>query len=114
MLSAKKLAERLDICVVLLCQLRKVPPKVLKGAKPQLDDIWGDSSIRNTPHVVLWVVREFFTHNMDVAFERKANVYVLKSRNDRTGKVPLEFDPERVRFLEAPSTEEDSVEESAR
>jgi len=113
-LNAKKLAERLDICVVLLCQLRKVSPKVQEGAKPHLDDIWGDSSVRNTPHLILWLSREFFTHKMDLAYERKANVYVLKSRNDRTGIVPLEFDPKRVHFLDAPPTEADSVEEHAR
>ena len=113
-LAAKKLAERLDMCVVLLCQLRKVPPKILSGAQPHLDDIWGDSSIRNTPHLILWVSREFFTHNMDATYERKAKVYVLKSRNDRTGIVDLEFDPERVRFLDAPPTEEDSTVERRR
>jgi replicative DNA helicase len=113
-LNTKKLTERLDLCVVLLCQLRKISPKVLAGAQPHLDDIWGDSSIRNTPHVILWLSREFFTHNMDVAFERKANVYVLKSRNDRTGLVPLEFDPERVRFMDAPPTEKDSIQETRR
>lgn len=110
-LKAKKLTERLDICVVLLCQLRKIPPKVQGGAQPRLDDIWGDSSIRNTPHVILWLSRDFFSHGMDRTFERKANLYVLKSRNDRTGIVPLEFDPERVRFSDAPPTEADSVEE---
>jgi hypothetical protein len=47
--SAKRLAERLDICVVLLFQLRKVSAKVTEGSTPQLDDIWGDSSVRNTP-----------------------------------------------------------------
>ena len=113
-LNAKKLTERLDVCVVLLAQLRKISTKVLSGAQPHLDDIWGDSSIRNTPHVILWLSREFFTHNMDVAYERKANVYVLKSRNDRTGIVPLEFDPERVRFLDAPPTVKDSIQESRR
>jgi replicative DNA helicase len=110
-LGAKKLAERLDICVVLLCQLRKVSPKVKSGAQPHLDDIWGDSSIRNTPHLILWLSREFFTHNMDVAYERRANVYVLKSRNDRTGIVQLEFDPERVRFTDVPPTDEESLQE---
>jgi replicative DNA helicase len=113
-LNAKKLTERLDVCVVVLAQLRKISTKVLSGAHPHLDDIWGDSSIRNTPHVILWLSREFFTHNMDAAFERKANVYVLKSRNDRTGIVPLEFDPERVRFTDAPPTDKDSIQESRR
>ena len=111
-LGAKKLAERLDVCVVLLCQLRKVSPKVLSGAQPHLDDIWGDSSIRNTPHVILWLSREFFTHKMDVAYECKANVCVLKNRNGRTPVVPLHFDPERVRFLDAQPYEEESAVES--
>jgi replicative DNA helicase len=110
-LAAKRLAERLDVCVVLLSQLRKVPPKIQSGAQPHLDDIWGDSSVRNTPHVILWVAREFFSKGMDIAYERKANVYVIKSRNDRTGVVPLEFDPERVRFVDAPPTEANSTEE---
>jgi replicative DNA helicase len=106
MLSAKRLAERLDICVVLLCQLRKVSAKVAEGSTPRLDDIWGDSSVRNTPHLILWLVREYFRHNMDIDYERKACVYVLKARNGRTGTVPLEFDPDRVRFLDAPEIEE--------
>ncbi|HKD62436.1 MAG TPA: DnaB-like helicase C-terminal domain-containing protein [Candidatus Acidoferrales bacterium] len=99
MLAAKRLAERLDVCVVLLCQLRKVSASIAKGAHPRLDDIWGDSSVRNTPHLILWLVRRFFQRNMDIAFERKACVYVLKARNGRTGIVNLDFDPERVRFL---------------
>jgi replicative DNA helicase len=113
-LAAKRLAERLDVCVVLLSQLRKVPPKVQSGAQPHLDDIWGDSSVRNTPHVILWVTREFFSKGMNIAFERKANVSVIKSRNDRTGVVELEFDPERVRFVDAPPTESTSTEDRSR
>lgn len=105
-LAAKNLAARLDVCVVLLCQLRKIPTKIAAGVHPHADDIWGDSSVRNTPHMILWVTREFFAHRMDLDYERKANVYVLKNRNDRTGIVQLDFDPERVRFLDAPSSEE--------
>ncbi|HZP33039.1 MAG TPA: DnaB-like helicase C-terminal domain-containing protein [Candidatus Acidoferrales bacterium] len=111
---AKKLAERLNICFVLISQLRKgkLSSAVQKGAHPHLDDIWGDSSIRNTPHLILWLSRDFFTHNMDLAYERQAHVYVLKNRNGRTGVVTLEFDPERVRFFDAPPTEADSVAET--
>jgi replicative DNA helicase len=110
-LACKRLAERLDVCVVLLSQLRKIPPKIAAGAPPSLDDIWGDSSVRNTPHVILWVTRQFFSKGMDPAYERKATVSVVKSRNDRTGIVELEFDPERVRFLNAPPTEKTSTED---
>jgi replicative DNA helicase len=106
MLAAKRLVERLDVCVLLLCQLRKVSGKVTDGATPRLDDIWGDSSVRNTPHVILWLVREFFRHHMDRDYERKATLYILKSRNGPTGFVEMEFDPDRVRFLDAPEFEE--------
>jgi replicative DNA helicase len=99
------MAERLDVCFVLLSQLRKVSANVARGAHPRLDDIWGDSSVRNTPHLILWLVREFFQQEMDIEFERKAKVYVLKARNGRTGVVNLDFDPERVRFLDAPELE---------
>ena len=81
---------------------------MLKGAQPHLDDIWGDSSVRNTPHAILWLSREFFTSGQDPTFERKAKVYVLKNRSGRTGIVDLEFDPQRLRFLDAPLTETDS------
>jgi replicative DNA helicase len=104
---AKRLAEWVDICSLLLSQLRKLSPAVQKGAQPHLDDIWGDSAVRNTPHTILWVSRDFFTKGMDKKHERAARVYVLKSRNGRTGVVPLEFDPERLRFLDQPPSEKD-------
>ena len=109
--AAKKIAERLDVCFVLLSHFENSPPTCSKGTPPHLDDIWGDISVRNTPHVILWVSRDFFTHNMDKDYERKARVYVLKNRNGRTGAVELEFDPERVRFTDPPPTERDSVRE---
>lgn len=110
-IRAKRLARQLDITFLLLCQLRKLSPAVLKGAAPNLDDIWGDSSMRNTPQIILWASRDFFTRKMDKAYERKARVYVLKGRNNRTGIVPLEFDPDYVRFLDQPPTEENSTPE---
>ncbi len=110
--KAKQVAERLDICFLFLSQLRKVSPSVQKGNRPHLDDIWGDSSVRNTPQVILWVSREFFAGGMKEEDERKATIYVLKNRNGRVGMVNLEFDPLRLRFLDAPPTEADSMPES--
>jgi replicative DNA helicase len=100
--AAKNLAERLDVCVVLLAQLRKIPKRVQDGARPHLDDLWGDSSIRNTPHWILWLEREYFTYGLDKKYERLAKIYVLKARNGRTGQVSLAFDPDCVRFLDSP------------
>lgn len=110
--QTKKLAERLDIVFVILAQLRKLSPAVLKGAQPHLDDVWGDSAARNTPQVILWVSREFFIKGMDPAYERDAKVYVLKNRSGRTGVVNLAFDPEHVRFEDAPPGEADSIPEA--
>lgn len=108
MFQAKRLVDRLDICFILLSQLRKVTHNVAKGGKPTIDDIYGDSSIRNTPHVILWVVRHFFLHDLKPEFERKASVYIIKARNGRTCKVDLTFDQNRVRLLDPEPTEGDS------
>jgi replicative DNA helicase len=99
--AAKRLADRLDVCVVLLCQVRKVPPGMAKGTSPRLDDVWGDSSIRNTPHLILWLVRDYFQRDMDPRYERKAMVHILKNRNGRTGHIELDFDPDYLRFRDA-------------
>lgn len=105
-MKAAELAKRLDVAFILLAQPRKMPPGMRKGEKPTLDDIYGHSAMRNTPHVIMWVVRDFFVHGLDKKYERAARVYVLKSRNDRTGMVKLIFDPQRVRFLDAPTDSE--------
>lgn len=111
-IKSKELAKRLDIAFILLAQPRKTPPGIIKGRKwkPSLDDIYGHSAMRNAPDVVMWVVREFFIHGLDKKYERKATVHVLKARNDQTGHVAVEFDPQRVRFLDKKAeteTEED-------
>lgn len=105
-MKAAEFAKRLDVAFILLAQPRKMPPGMKKGEKPTLDDIYGHSAMRNTPHVIMWVVRDFFVHGLDKKYERAARAYVLKSRNDRTGMVKLAFDPQRVRFLDAPKDAE--------
>ena len=105
-MKAAEFARRLDVAFILLAQPRKASSGAKKNEKPTLDDIYGHSAMRNTPHVIMWVVREFFVHNMDKKYEKLARVYVLKSRNDSTGMAKLAFDPWRVRFLDAPKDAE--------
>lgn len=112
MFQAKKTADRLDICLIILSQLRKVSHNVAKGGKPTLDDIYGDSSIRNVPHTILWVVRQFFLHDLKPEFERKATVYIIKARNGRTCKVDLTFDQNRVRLINEEPSEKNSTKDS--
>jgi len=111
-LDAKHFAESEDICVIMLSQLRKVSHRVAQGGRPQLDDIYGDSSIRNTPDVIVWVVRQFFQHGFKKEFEDKATAFVIKARNGRVAKVDLKFDSDFVRLLDMPPSEKDSTPDS--
>lgn len=112
-LEAKRVCERLDICFILLSQLRKVPGRVAQGGKPTIDDIYGDSSIRNQPHTILWVIRQFFFHGFKAEFERKATVYVVKSRNGRVCRVDLTFDQNRVRLVNEEPSEKHSKKDTS-
>lgn len=102
-----KCAKRLDVCFVLLAQLRKMPPNLKNGGRPTLDDIYGAAAMRNDPDTVIWILRDFFLKNMDKKYEKKARACVVKARNGATGVVKLAFDPQRVRFTQAPSDDPD-------
>jgi replicative DNA helicase len=108
---AVRFGKRLDLAMIILCQIRKTPPGVKQGAKPTVDDIYGSSAMRNDPDVIIWILRDYFLKGMNKEYERKAKGHVVKSRNGKTGIVALEFDPKRVRFLNASSAEDAETEE---
>ena len=99
-------AGGLDLCFVLLCQPRKVSEEVARGQRaPRTEEIFGSSSVANTAHHILWIVRHFFQHlesENRKKFERAVTIYHLKARNGMAGVVKSEFDPEMVLFREAP------------
>jgi replicative DNA helicase len=104
------MAKRLDVAYLLLCQPRKVDADVAQGKRPpRIEDVFGSSAIGNTAHMVMWVVREYFQKGMKPEFERKGCIFVLKSRNDQTGIVRAEFNPQRIRWENRPPTVEESV-----
>jgi replicative DNA helicase len=96
-LRAKQMAQKAQCAFCLLCQLRKVAHRDGTRRRPLLDDLYGDSSIRNHPDVILWIVREMFDHHMDPRMSSEVTVWVLKARNGRTGRAELEMDED---FLE--------------
>jgi replicative DNA helicase len=99
MADALALAKRLNICFILLCQPHKLDDEVSRGKRPpRIEQIFGSASVANTAHHVLWIVRKFFQTGMDPVYERSAMVYVLKARNDKTGKVDIGFAPDTVLF----------------
>jgi replicative DNA helicase len=106
------LAKRLKICIMVLCQPRKVPDEVARGQRiPRLEDIFGSSAIANAAHQVLWVMRKYQQRDMQVKYEREAFLHHLKARNDKPTAIRMEFDPELVLFKQAPRRDKDSVEE---
>ncbi len=99
MADALALTKRLNICFILLCQPRKVDEDVARGRRPpRVEQIFGSSAVANTAHNILWIIRQYFTHGMDPVYEKSATAYVLKARNDKTGKIDFGFDPDRVLF----------------
>ena len=108
--QATEFANRLDLCFILLAQQRKMPAGVKSGGKPQLDDIFGSSAMRNHPHVIMWVVRDYFIKGMKKEHESEAHIYVMKARNDKTKAIKVFFDGKRVRFLD--KRENDAFEEA--
>ena len=108
-LGAKILAQRLDICFIIIAQLRKMPAGVKQGQRPTLDDIWGDSSMRNTPHLILFIIREFFRKDMNVKYENDVKIYVVKQRNGPTGVVEAWLDTNFLRLLDREPDEKEST-----
>jgi replicative DNA helicase len=99
MSNALAMAKRLNICFILLCQPRKVDEDVARGKRPpRVEQIFGSSAVANTAHNILWVMRKYFTSGMDPIYERSATSFILKARNDRTGKIDHGSDPDRVLF----------------
>jgi replicative DNA helicase len=101
MAEALALTKRLNICFIVLCQPRKVDEDVARGRRPpRVEQIFGSSAVANTAHNILWIMRHYFTHGMDITYEKSATSYILKARNDKTGKVDHGFDPDRVLFTD--------------
>lgn len=111
MAEALAIQKRLNVCFMLLCQPRKVDEDVARGRRPpRIEQIFGSSAAGNTAHVVWWIMREFFIHGMDTAYESKAKAFILKARNDFTGHVSFGFDKEKVLFVsDAPWDPESDV-----
>jgi replicative DNA helicase len=102
----KQLAKELDIPVVLLSQLSRMPERRGADHRPQLADLRESGAIEQDADLVLFVYREAVYD--PEADPRGAELMVSKNRNGETGSVDLVFFGETSRFLSraAPGTEE--------
>ncbi len=93
----KQLAKELEIPIILLSQLSRMPERRGSDHRPQLADLRESGAIEQDADVVLFVYRD--TVYNEEADKNAAELIVAKNRNGETGTVELVFFGETTRFL---------------
>ena len=97
--KAKSIGMEFHCVVILISQLRKS----LSGedvAKPSLQRLYGSGAkMKHASYIVL--ADRPYVRNM-VGDEKEARLFVLKSRDGRTGPISARFDIRKLRFSDAP------------
>jgi len=93
----KQLAKELDIPVVLLSQLSRMPERRGGDHRPQLADLRESGAIEQDADMVLFVYRDAIYN--EEADPRDAELIIAKNRNGETGTIELVFFGENTRFL---------------
>ncbi len=87
----KQLAKELDVPVVALSQLSRLPERRGKDHRPQLADLRESGNIEQDADVVMFVYREEVYEPDDPDVEGMAQLIIAKHRNGETGSVDLVF-----------------------
>jgi replicative DNA helicase len=93
----KQLAKELEIPVVLLSQLSRMPERRGGDHRPQLADLRESGAIEQDADIVLFVYRDRVYN--DEADERAAEIIVAKNRSGEIGTAELVFFGETSRFF---------------
>lgn len=93
--ALKALAMQLGIAVIMISQLRK-PLSGDDRKKPRLQSLYGTGAKTKHASIVIYVDREY-VRELD-GDETKAEIFVLKSRDGRVGRVECRFDIHRLQF----------------
>jgi replicative DNA helicase len=102
--ACKALAVHLSVPVVLVSQLRKL----LSGedrAKPSLDRLYGAGAKRKHASIVIFARREY-VESLDDEDLTDADLWVLKNRNGRMGRIPAHFELDTLTFRGAEEVDE--------
>lgn len=89
----------LDICIVLLSQLRRFDQERYKKGppRPRLDDLFGSSTTENDVDVAILIHRpSYYEQKVKIDLfenrtEEDAELIIAKSRNGTTGIIPVDF-----------------------
>jgi replicative DNA helicase len=95
--ATKQLAKELDIPVVLLSQLSRMPERRGSDHRPQLADLRESGAIEQDADLVAFVYRDEIYN--EEAVKGEAELIVAKHRNGETGTIRLVFLGETTTFL---------------
>lgn len=101
--AAKSMAMELACVVILVSQLRKS----LAGEdakRPTLQRLYGSGAKAKFASIVLFADREYVREL--VGDETRANIFVLKNRDGKVGRIPCRFDIRKLRFESVTDGEE--------
>ncbi len=87
----KQLAKELDVPVVALSQLSRLPERRGKDHRPQLADLRESGNIEQDADIVVFVYREEMYERDDPDVRGMAQLIIAKHRNGETGSVDLVF-----------------------
>ena len=104
--AAKGMAIELKCVVILVSQLRK-PLAGEDVKRPTLQRVYGTGAKVKFASIVLLADREYVRELQ--GDETSAQIFVLKNRDGRVGRIPCRFDIRNLHFEDAPPTEADSV-----
>jgi len=93
----KQLAKELEIPILLLSQLSRMPERRGGDHRPQLADLRESGAIEQDADLVMFVYRDRVYN--EEADERDSELIIAKNRNGETGTVELVFFGETTRFL---------------
>lgn len=102
--AAKSLGMELRCSVILISQLRK-PLSGEDAAKPTLQRIYGSGSKTKHASIVILADRQYVRELQ--GDETEAQIFILKNRDGRTGRIKAAFDIRKLRFEDA--TEEEKT-----
>ncbi len=96
--SLKALAKELNIPLVVVSQLSRMPELRTGDHRPKLADLRESGAIEQDADVVIFIYRDEFYHPDDPENKGKAEIDIAKQRNGPTGKIDLGFQAEFTKF----------------
>ncbi|MCX7995217.1 MAG: replicative DNA helicase [candidate division WOR-3 bacterium] len=96
--SLKALAKELDVPVVVVSQLSRMPEQRKEDHRPRLADLRESGALEQDADVVIFIYRHEYYFPDDLESRGKAEIDVAKQRNGPTGRIELGFQKEFTRF----------------